>query len=190
MCGIVGLFLKDLSLKPDLGQHLAAMLDVMCDRGPDSAGFAVYTDERPELIKLTVRAAARTASASALADRLGRRNRHNGRCRRITARTRVFLRARSGMSSRARALIASDPDFVIVGTGRIDGDLQGRRLAARRVGDIRPRRPCPARTASAIPAWRRNRRSPSTARTPIRPGWTNASCIMARSPTTMTGGAG
>ena len=42
MCGIVGLFLKTRSLEPTLGAHLAGMLATMSDRGPDSAGFAVY----------------------------------------------------------------------------------------------------------------------------------------------------
>ena len=42
MCGIVGLFLKDRALEPKLGQMLGQMLEVMTDRGPDSAGFAVY----------------------------------------------------------------------------------------------------------------------------------------------------
>jgi methylamine---glutamate N-methyltransferase subunit A len=42
MCGIVGLFLKDQALEPQLGALTNAMLATMCDRGPDSAGFAVY----------------------------------------------------------------------------------------------------------------------------------------------------
>jgi methylamine---glutamate N-methyltransferase subunit A len=42
MCGIVGLFLKDARLEPKLGRLTAAMLSEMSDRGPDSAGFAVY----------------------------------------------------------------------------------------------------------------------------------------------------
>ncbi len=42
MCGIVGLFLKDKALEPKLGALTNAMLATMCDRGPDSAGFAVY----------------------------------------------------------------------------------------------------------------------------------------------------
>ncbi len=42
MCGIVGLFLKSESLEPDLGRLTALMLHEMRDRGPDSAGFAVY----------------------------------------------------------------------------------------------------------------------------------------------------
>lgn len=42
MCGIVGLFLKDRSLEPRLGEMLTDMLITMTDRGPDSAGIAIY----------------------------------------------------------------------------------------------------------------------------------------------------
>jgi methylamine---glutamate N-methyltransferase subunit A len=42
MCGIVGLFLKNAELEPQLGKLTALMLSEMNDRGPDSAGFAVY----------------------------------------------------------------------------------------------------------------------------------------------------
>lgn len=55
MCGIVGLFLKDRSLEPELGRLTAGMLATMCDRGPDSAGFAVYGGSRAGEAKLTVR---------------------------------------------------------------------------------------------------------------------------------------
>ena len=47
MCGIVGLFLKSAELEPQLGTHLGAMLVRMADRGPDSAGVAVYRDPAP-----------------------------------------------------------------------------------------------------------------------------------------------
>ena len=43
MCGIVGLFLKDAKLEPELGRLTAMMLAELSDRGPDSGGFAVYT---------------------------------------------------------------------------------------------------------------------------------------------------
>ena len=59
MCGIVGLFLKRPGLEPELGAHLATMLDTMRDRGPDSAGFAVYGADTPA-VKLTIRATAKT----------------------------------------------------------------------------------------------------------------------------------
>jgi glutamate synthase domain-containing protein 1 len=55
MCGIVGLFLKDETLAPQLGELLADMLSTMCERGPDSAGFAVYGSETPGTLKLTLR---------------------------------------------------------------------------------------------------------------------------------------
>jgi glutamate synthase domain-containing protein 1 len=44
MCGIVGLFSKSPEIEQALGEHLAAMLLQMSDRGPDSAGVAVYRD--------------------------------------------------------------------------------------------------------------------------------------------------
>ena len=44
MCGIVGLFAKSSEIESSLGEHLAAMLTQMSDRGPDSAGVAVYRD--------------------------------------------------------------------------------------------------------------------------------------------------
>ena len=56
MCGIAGLFLKDSTLTGRLGELLAGMLHPLCDRGPDSAGFAVYGEATPGCIKLTLRA--------------------------------------------------------------------------------------------------------------------------------------
>jgi len=47
MCGIVGLFLKNPILEPTLGRHLSAMLSSLSDRGPDSAGFAIYRNSAP-----------------------------------------------------------------------------------------------------------------------------------------------
>jgi amidophosphoribosyltransferase len=44
MCGIVGLYLKDRGLQANLGALFAPMLIEMTDRGPDSAGFAIYRD--------------------------------------------------------------------------------------------------------------------------------------------------
>ena len=60
MCGIVGLFLKNKSLEPQLGSLLAGMLGTMCERGPDSAGFAVYGAGDVDHVKLTVRGASGT----------------------------------------------------------------------------------------------------------------------------------
>ena len=54
MCGIVGLFLKDKSLEPKLGTMLSDMLVTMTDRGPDSAGIAIYGSEVNKNGKITI----------------------------------------------------------------------------------------------------------------------------------------
>ena len=54
MCGIVGLFLKDKSLELTLGEMLTQMLITMSDRGPDSAGIAIYKNPKNSFIKITV----------------------------------------------------------------------------------------------------------------------------------------
>jgi glutamate synthase domain-containing protein 1 len=56
MCGIVGIFLKNEALEPSLGKMMTTMLATMCERGPDSAGFAVYSHGASGSVKLTVRA--------------------------------------------------------------------------------------------------------------------------------------
>ncbi len=45
MCGIVGLYLKNLEFRKDLGRLFSPMLIEMTERGPDSAGLAVYTPQ-------------------------------------------------------------------------------------------------------------------------------------------------
>jgi len=57
MCGIVGLFLKDKTLEPKLGAMLTDMLITMSDRGPDSAGIAIYGADKKDKCKLTVQSA-------------------------------------------------------------------------------------------------------------------------------------
>jgi glutamate synthase domain-containing protein 1 len=47
MCGIVGLFSKSLAVSEQLGARLSAMLVELSDRGPDSAGVALYRDPAP-----------------------------------------------------------------------------------------------------------------------------------------------
>ena len=72
MCGIVGLFTKTAELEDSLGVHLAAMLEQMGDRGPDSAGVAVYRDPAPAgASKLTLFSADQLQDWDALAAELG-----------------------------------------------------------------------------------------------------------------------
>ncbi len=53
MCGIVGLYAKNDSIRQSLGKHLSAMLVQMGERGPDSAGVAIYNDAQRD-VKVTV----------------------------------------------------------------------------------------------------------------------------------------
>ena len=72
MCGIVGLFIKDKALEPQLGALTAEMLATMCDRGPDSAGFAVYGAPRPGKSKITVQSSAPDKDFAGLAEALAK----------------------------------------------------------------------------------------------------------------------
>ena len=42
MCGIVGVFVQDPGLEPQLGALLVPMLEALTGRGPDSTGVAIY----------------------------------------------------------------------------------------------------------------------------------------------------
>ena len=72
MCGIVGLFLKDPKLEPKLGAMLTDMLITMTDRGPDSAGIAIYSRPEKGKSKLTVQSANPDADFANLVEDLGR----------------------------------------------------------------------------------------------------------------------
>ena len=48
MCGIVGLLVKNPALRDQLGELMVPMLIGMTERGPDSAGLAVFTEPLPE----------------------------------------------------------------------------------------------------------------------------------------------
>ena len=73
MCGIVGLFLKDQSLEPRLGAMLTDMLITMTDRGPDSAGIAVYNGGNEGRAKLTIQSDTPETAFEGLAEALGQR---------------------------------------------------------------------------------------------------------------------
>ena len=54
MCGIIGLFAKQKIIENRLGDLLGDMLITMSDRGPDSAGVAIYSEKESSLIKVTI----------------------------------------------------------------------------------------------------------------------------------------
>jgi amidophosphoribosyltransferase len=71
MCGIVGLLVKQPALRASLGALMVPMLIGMTERGPDSAGLAVYTAPvAGGLHKLSLYSGAQAMDWHALAERL------------------------------------------------------------------------------------------------------------------------
>ena len=117
MCGIVGLFLKDKALEPQLGALLTEMLITMTDRGPDSAGIAIY-GAAGNRAKLTVQSDNPDQDFATLADDLGA-----ALGTPITLRandTHAVLELPADQVEAARALIADRPGRIMVMS---DGDV-------------------------------------------------------------------
>jgi len=113
MCGIVGLFLKKEELRPRLGDLLTDMLITMTDRGPDSAGIAIYGDETGGL-KMTVQSDTPEETFAgldaALTEALGQK---------VTMRiidTHAVLTLPKGSEAEARAFMA-EKGIRVMGTG-------------------------------------------------------------------------
>jgi glutamate synthase domain-containing protein 1 len=115
MCGIVGLFLKDPELEPALGAMLAGMLGTLCDRGPDSAGFAVYGREIPGGLKLTLRASPAT-DVPGLIERLG--HVAGARVPHEIHATHVVVTVPAQQEAAVRTELAGTSGISIVGAGR------------------------------------------------------------------------
>ena len=112
MCGIVGLFAKHPSIEADLGAHLATMLAALAERGPDSAGFAIYSGGSAARTKFTLRPPA-GSDPDALLARLGI---PDGA---ITVRgSHAVLTVPAALAGSARAALAARaPETVVVGRG-------------------------------------------------------------------------
>jgi len=109
MCGIVGLFLKDSALEPRLGELLAGMLEVMTDRGPDSAGFAVYGVGDADHVKLTLRGSGLADIAAVL----------GGGVTGVLRDTHLVLSVPRSEEERVRGWLATArPDLVVTGAGQ------------------------------------------------------------------------
>jgi len=116
MCGIVGLFLKDKTMEPQLGALLSNMLITMTDRGPDSAGIAIYGNELPGQTKLTVQSDQPEMDFPALEADLSA---HLGCAVSMHVKsTHAVLAVPSGLSGPARAALASlRPAVRVMGRG-------------------------------------------------------------------------
>lgn len=116
MCGIVGLFLKDKSLEARLGALTADMLATMCERGPDSAGFAVYGAPHPGEAKITVQSARPDVDFTALAAALAKEIGSEVSLSRKSTHAVVTVPADKVEAARA-AIRASHPTVRIMGSG-------------------------------------------------------------------------
>ena len=109
MCGIVGLFVKDRALESQLGSLLGNMLGVMTDRGPDSAGFAIYGSGTPDHVKLTVRG----RDLENIVSRLGETVKATLRD------SHLVLSIPAALEEQVRGWLATErPDAVVIGSGR------------------------------------------------------------------------
>jgi len=115
MCGIVGLFLKNPDLEPRLGALMVPMLEAMTERGPDSAGFALYGAARPGFVKLTLRATTEAGFAG-LAEVL---TPILGTAPKTTLRsTHAVVEVPIAEEDAVRAAVATLPGLTVVGAGR------------------------------------------------------------------------
>ena len=168
MCGIVGLFCKTETHRHELGRLTAVMLREMRDRGPDSAGFAVYDPGIEGRTRITVLAEGREVDRQGALDALarsrpGRRDKQRGvelaagaeieRARTALAEMAVRLDAGGAKSALGRSGRRPAPD----GCGRQDsahGLGRARRGSrAEHPGGVRGARavPAPHRAAACSP---------------------------------------
>mgnify|MGYP003624287331 CR=1 FL=1 len=116
MCGIVGLFLKDPSLESQLGDMLTDMLITMTDRGPDSAGIAIYGGDRDGVAKLTVQSDTPDVDFDNLENAL--RKQIKGPVSMSVKDTHAVLEMQADQVDAARAVLRSiRPDVRIMGHG-------------------------------------------------------------------------
>jgi glutamate synthase domain-containing protein 1 len=117
MCGIVGLFLKDRVLEPQLGALLSEMLVSLSDRGPDSAGIAIYGSGGKHS-KITIQSANPERDFAGLAKELG--NRLGEKVGTIIKSTHAVIEVPSGRLDEAReAVLLARPGVRIMGAGDV-----------------------------------------------------------------------
>ena len=116
MCGIVGLFLKDKSMEAQLGAMLTDMLITMTDRGPDSAGIAIYSRDKVNIGKMTVQSDTPDVDFDKLTDDLKKRIKGDVDIRVQSTHAVLELRADQVVVAR-EALKEIRPNIRIMSTG-------------------------------------------------------------------------
>jgi methylamine---glutamate N-methyltransferase subunit A len=134
MCGIVGLHLRSSELYPRLGELLTAMLGQVVERGPDSAGVAVYGDPvltPPGRAVMSLLDAGMPAEAVAsavraqLADGDGVSAGEDAKVVAIQADMTVVVHAEVEPSVLTAAVTAALPGVRVIGSGRDVAVLKG-----------------------------------------------------------------
>ncbi len=116
MCGIVGLFLKNPKMEPQLGQLLSGMLSTMCERGPDSAGFAIYGSGTEGRSKITLQSATAAEDFAKLKTALAKDKKLDAQL--TTKDTHAVLSVPSDKLDEVLATLSADfPSIRIMATG-------------------------------------------------------------------------
>lgn len=124
MCGIVGLYLKNPALENQLGSLFEPMLEAMTDRGPDSAGFAIYGDEVAEgWVKLTLQATSEGYDFAALVTAL--QERLAAELDWFQNASAIVLKIRAAEAEVRAALAELAPEVRIMSAGRSIEILKG-----------------------------------------------------------------
>lgn len=115
MCGIVGLFLKDKSLEPKLGELLSDMLVALSDRGPDSAGIAIYGKPTAGTAKITIQSSTPSIDFETLESDLSA---SGIEAKLVVKSTHAVIEVAAEESAEARAVITRlRPSVRVMGSG-------------------------------------------------------------------------
>jgi len=116
MCGIVGLFAKTEAMEQRLGHHLTDMLIEMQDRGPDSAGVALYRDPVPDgWVKLSLTTA--TGDTADWADLTARLKTAFGSAEHAVRSSHAVIKVKGAFDDVRAWLAENAPDVRIVSAG-------------------------------------------------------------------------
>jgi glutamate synthase domain-containing protein 1 len=120
MCGIAGLQVRDPSLEPRLGELLTGMLHQAAERGPDSAGVALYGDAR---LTPPGHAAVSLLSPGLPAEEIAARV--GGGADAVVAGQSVVVRSLATVAELERAVRDAFPEAIVTGRGSDLAVLKG-----------------------------------------------------------------